>query len=542
MQPQTQYNVFQPRSDLDFANLYAKLRSEFGPDAQSKARMTTELADVEIEIESCEAELHWLQSHISFLHTHRRHLGEYKICLHSLMSPIRKLPNELTVRIFDYACNMNDLTSRRLKTMPALAITCVCSHWRNLAKSSPQLWSRIRLNLTMMHTNRLGFDLLDMYLALSQQSPLIFEILGETLETLEPRQAALCIIVGACSERWKEFTVSQPTFYKALTALNPTSFPVLEKLSISSFAFRLPGSLDRFQDAPTLHSLSILTFPLAKVFKSQFPWNQLRVLNISSFSEEIRYLLELPSNLTDLYFCEWADGGYNKQASFPILAPSVQTLSLSVASQTQTDSQNLVDVIFASMSCPALTSLSIDRADVGDGYDRPWPKEIIQDFLFRSSCNLTTLSIKSVPLSDVATICILARLPSLHHLTIDDTGVNSDRSPVTSRLVQNLHAFRYDGKSFPSSILVPKLQTLSLVSSASNGFSDAELVKTVSSRRYTGGHTYDAVIGRPFLRSVLLRFPNRAVSEEVYSPMKHLEKAGLRVVVIAQNHILTFEG
>ncbi|KAJ3781587.1 hypothetical protein GGU10DRAFT_277291, partial [Lentinula aff. detonsa] len=138
--------------------------------------MTNDISQIETEMEDCEAEIHWLQSHVAFLHNHSRHLDEYKTCLYSLMSPIRKLPDELTLRIFDYACGLNNLTSGQLKTMPALAISSVCSHWRNLAKASPQLWSRMRINLTVMHTDHLGFDLLQMYLDSSQQYPLSFEI------------------------------------------------------------------------------------------------------------------------------------------------------------------------------------------------------------------------------------------------------------------------------------------------------------------------------------------------------------------------------
>ncbi|KAJ3994444.1 hypothetical protein F5050DRAFT_515951 [Lentinula boryana] len=534
----TGYNGFQPQFDLNFADLYNNLRSEYGPTAQSKVKMTNDIAQIETEIEDCEAEIHWLQSHITFLHNHSRHLDEYKTCLYSLMSPIRKLPNELTLRIFDYACGLNNLTSGQLKTMPALAISSVCSHWRNLAKASPQLWSRMRINLTVMHTDHLGFDLLQMYLDSSQQYPLSFEILGDKLETLEPRQAMVCATVGACSDRWKELAVSQPTFFKVLTAQNPTHFPMLEELSISSFAFRLSGSLDRFQDSPKLRSLSISLFPLSKLPRSLFPWNQLNVLTICSYSEELKYLLDGPSDLTELHFCEWTDGWF-KQTTSPMLASSIQTVSLSVAASTQPESESLVDVIFASTTCPALTSLSIDRADLDDAYDRPWPKEIVQDFLSRSSCKLTTLSIKSIPLSDSDLIDTLARLPSLLHLNIDDTSVSYNHSPITSYLVQSLHAFRYNGKSLTPSVLVPKLQSLSLVSgSASKGFSDTDLVEVVASRQYPGGYTYDSGTMKPFLRSVVLQFPDRDIIEEVYGPLKRLEKAGLRVVVIAQGRIL----
>ncbi|KAJ3725210.1 hypothetical protein C8R42DRAFT_660860 [Lentinula raphanica] len=535
---QTGYNVFyQPRTNLDFTGLYDKLRSNYGLTAHSKANVTDELTEIQTEIEDSEAELYRLQSHIAFLQSHRRHLDEYRDCLYSLISPIRKLPNELLLCIFEHACGMNHLTSGHIQSMPALAISGVCSHWRVLARTSPQLWSRIRVYLTMMHPDHIVTDLLQYYVDLSQQSPLSFEVLGEKLETLDSCQSTVCTTVGACSDRWKELTVSQPTFFKALTAHNPTHFPVLEELSISSFAFRLSGSLDRFQDAPKLHSLSISLFPLSKLPKSLFPWNQLNVLTICSYTEELKYLLEGPCNVTDLHFCEWADGWFKKTSTFPLLASSIQTMSLSVAASTQQESESLVDVIFSSMTCPNLTSLYIDRADIDDSYERIWPRSLIHDFLSRSACKLTTLSIKSIPLADSNIIDILTRLPSLLHLTIEDNMEFG--GPITPQLIQSLNAFRYNGRSLIPSILAPKLHSLSLGFSTYDDSLDPALVEMVSSRRYPGGMTYDTESGKPFLRSVVFRFPNRQVIREAnFLPLKYHEKAGLRVVVFEGSSVL----
>jgi len=37
------------------------------------------------------------------------------------------------------------------------------------------------------------------------------------------------------------------------------------------------------------------------------------------------------------------------------------------------------------------------------------------------------------------------------------------------------------------------------------------------------------------LRSVVMRFESRGVDEEIYRPLKHLEEAGMRVVVIGKD-------
>ncbi|KIK50763.1 hypothetical protein GYMLUDRAFT_50994 [Collybiopsis luxurians FD-317 M1] len=526
---------FQIRTNLDLADTYEKLRTEYGSSVPSKAELAREIAEAEKEMDGCEAQVHRLQCHIQLLQHHRRRLDEYTMCLRSLMAPLRKLPNELMLRIFDWACEMNDLTSGRLQTMPALTISCVCSHWRDLAKSYPRLWSRICVDLTEMHLDRRDLTLLETYLELSQESPLSIEILGHKLETLEPRQAALCSMLGSYSERWQELIVSQPTFYKALLTHDPNHFPLLDSLTISNFGFRLPGSLDRFQDASRLQSLSLLSFPLAKVHKSNFPWQQLTSLNICSYSKEIKSLMEASSNLTELSFREWEDGTF-KRNSFPVVAPTVRALSFSVSQTSHHESESLIDVVLSSTTFPALTSLYIDRIDVKEDYEHPWPKDIVQNFLSRSRCTLTTLSLKSIPIVDEDLIDLLRRLPSLLHLAIDDSSVTAHNSPITLRFIQSLHAFRYNGRSSSSSILVRKLQSLSLTFSGfgPKSFSDRDFVGVVSSRWYSGCYTDNSEIGTACLSSVVMRFLHRDVSDDVYAPLKHLEEAGMRVVILAQ--------
>ncbi|KAJ3813439.1 hypothetical protein F5876DRAFT_63161 [Lentinula aff. lateritia] len=47
----------------------------------------------------------------------------YRTCLRSPKSPIRKLPNEVMLRILDYACDMNDLFANNIEAMPASSIS-----------------------------------------------------------------------------------------------------------------------------------------------------------------------------------------------------------------------------------------------------------------------------------------------------------------------------------------------------------------------------------------------------------------------------------
>ncbi|KAE9406252.1 hypothetical protein BT96DRAFT_803614, partial [Gymnopus androsaceus JB14] len=103
------------------------------------------LADLDKDLEDCKVGIHRVQSELHRLETRRQHLEKYKASLWALRSPIRRLPNETFLSIFGFACDTNEITSKSLGTMPALTISSVCSRWRCLAKSLPDIWSCIHI-------------------------------------------------------------------------------------------------------------------------------------------------------------------------------------------------------------------------------------------------------------------------------------------------------------------------------------------------------------------------------------------------------------
>ncbi|KIK65115.1 hypothetical protein GYMLUDRAFT_159899, partial [Collybiopsis luxurians FD-317 M1] len=132
------------------------------------------LTDIETELNNCNAEIQHLQSRLELLHQRRARFESQREYINHLGSASHKLPNEILLQFFDYASEMNDLTSKSLRKMPALAISAASSQFRELAKSSPRIWSRIRLSLTPRHNHPL--PLLEHYLASSQQFPLTLEL------------------------------------------------------------------------------------------------------------------------------------------------------------------------------------------------------------------------------------------------------------------------------------------------------------------------------------------------------------------------------
>ncbi|KAE9397357.1 hypothetical protein BT96DRAFT_823463, partial [Gymnopus androsaceus JB14] len=133
--------------------------------------MSRTLADLDKDLEDCNFEIYRVQSELHRLEARRQHLEKYAASLCALRSPIRRLPNETFLSIFGFACDTNELTSKRLETMPALTISSVCSRWRSLAKSLPDIWSCIHIKMYTSFSLP-SFPILDLYLASSQQSPL----------------------------------------------------------------------------------------------------------------------------------------------------------------------------------------------------------------------------------------------------------------------------------------------------------------------------------------------------------------------------------
>ncbi|KAF9059731.1 hypothetical protein BDP27DRAFT_1340891 [Rhodocollybia butyracea] len=84
-----------------------------------------------------------------------------------LLAPIRKLPDEILGCIFDECCGMNYFNSIGVdpqvdsvglfRTKPALVLSSVCSCWRRIGLSLPQIWARISFKMTTSWTTDQSF-------------------------------------------------------------------------------------------------------------------------------------------------------------------------------------------------------------------------------------------------------------------------------------------------------------------------------------------------------------------------------------------------
>jgi len=92
----------------------------------------------------------------------------------NLSSPICKLPPETLIEIFAVYCGRHSLSINPMSiSVPMLALSQICSLWRNIAISTASLWSSINVDLCSRGKGRgQPHALVELYIARSKSNPL----------------------------------------------------------------------------------------------------------------------------------------------------------------------------------------------------------------------------------------------------------------------------------------------------------------------------------------------------------------------------------
>ncbi|KAE9390779.1 hypothetical protein BT96DRAFT_796016, partial [Gymnopus androsaceus JB14] len=98
------------------------------------------LKDGEKDLGDFSAEISRLQSRILFLERKRGRLEARLKEYASLISPIRRLPDDILSVLFEQYCIDSE---QQFPTLGPFKLSAVCSHWRSIVLSNPSIWSRI---------------------------------------------------------------------------------------------------------------------------------------------------------------------------------------------------------------------------------------------------------------------------------------------------------------------------------------------------------------------------------------------------------------
>ncbi|KAF5371597.1 hypothetical protein D9758_003357 [Tetrapyrgos nigripes] len=168
-----------------------------------------------------------------------------------------------------------------------------------------------------------------------------------------------------------------------------------------------------------------------------------------------------------------------------------------------------------------------------------WPRQIFSRFFERSGCQLQTLHLIRLSVSDQDVIALLRHTPSLVELHIEEIKRNVHsrnlryfngtvfrfKDTVTPSFLTALHAYDH-GMSSP---LVPKLERLDLLVDG-DLFDDGMFLEMVVSR-WIPDKNYTLSVGVSSMKSVKIGVLDRTLKEDVKEQLLYLEKVGLKVIV-----------
>ena len=383
----------------DHSHLLSLLRSGHVPDANEKSSIVTTIQNCTVQLDSLNNELSRLKTIMNQLRTRRSELELQINYQTSLLSPIRRLPNELLSEILLYAAGgrVNVCSPRS----DVWKFERVCKKWRDISLSL-EIWSSIDVSLQSMVPWNPGTPiamvthLAELCLRRSRDRSLSvkFEEIGSPVNFKD-----IFDIFSPYSNRWEELFLS--------LSMLPAESPILDygltRLNFLRFsgAYKSPTPLDTFMHAQQLQRLHL--FSVFKPLRSLLlPWSQITdfkaILCIFRTGEFVDILKAMPNVVR--FVSRWNKGIKrinSADINQHIHLPRLKTFELvSFPSETY--------AILQLLTFPSLTDLTIASSSNAEPSLNTLLADSIVGAITRSSCQLSSLSLHSVDSACIARI------------------------------------------------------------------------------------------------------------------------------------------
>ena len=323
--------------------------------------------------------------------------------INRLHSPIvRQLPPDVTSTIFEFC--LPDFTDHQFSpyskedlSIP-LSLGAICSYWREIAWSTPSLWSSLVVRVPSKQNSHMATGIAQEWLDRSGQLPLSIRIYSE----LHDEVSALADIINQYSNRWSELDLHLPDNYYRYFHATDNHAPILKFIRFQCSVY-MSMNLNFQLTCPRLERASLSCFPTGGI---DIQWDNITHLTLHSVDDALDILRRTPR----LVFCKVS--GLRSRHGEPSIGAAVLPSLKSLQLMSTTSAQHFLNNLIA----PNLEEFSLPN------FYYP-PKEgirLIASFLRRSACSLRSFSImyKIFPPYLECFMELLLSMPSLNTLSI----------------------------------------------------------------------------------------------------------------------------
>ncbi|KAJ7111831.1 hypothetical protein C8R44DRAFT_798749 [Mycena epipterygia] len=349
-----------------------------------------------------------LETLLDELTAKRDRLNEFIDAHLALVSPARRLPDDLVAEIFTASLPSNRNAILSGAESPLL-LCHICRAWRNLALRTPRLWASLHI-VAPSDSSKVGQlnDAVKLWLSRSGVLPLSISI----ARSYTAGQCDVSILLKTLihySPRWHRMRFMldfhSHASFEPLAALSPHDLPTLESIGVEGFhsydADDVDWSFVSFMRTTSLHSVSLMQ--VVDPFRFPLSWERLRHLSLGHVgSVLVDKALDLLHCCPNLEACTLPCGDRTEGT---VLVPChmEHLRQLCVITQGETGD------FFGNLVLPNLRTL--EYASIHDNNPLPFTS------LLHSPNSVRRLSLNMLLMTDILVNC-LRLVPMLHELYI----------------------------------------------------------------------------------------------------------------------------
>ncbi|ESK91759.1 hypothetical protein Moror_10588 [Moniliophthora roreri MCA 2997] len=491
------------------------------------------LLDAERDVKTQQAEINRLKAAITTLENKQKGLVKSMERYRSLLAPVHRMPPEILSNIFQYFCEESEIPHS--SPAPPVLLSAICGRWREIVLTTPCLWSTVTIRFSKWERDHEALaSKVELFMERSQLSLLSLELdFSDVEQGIQPFLPAIQNLVEH-SIRWRRVTFRVVPSMISHSVLAPIHgrLPRLEHVHLSSASWRVhqadnspwDAELRLFETCPALRSFEFE--PDLRIRHVLAPYDQITFLKLCDAysSTAFKFLSSLP-NVERLELFRIGGESLASSGTFTGHIVSSNLKHLSITAEEQHDVSSALEFT----TLPELLSLdirSVEEEETDESSWYMWDEVPFKSFLTRSSCNITSLSLRCVPISDEQLVNTLLLMPRLSSLCLQEyRNTQSGYYLLTDEFLTRLAVDH--GSS--SSLFLPHLTDLTLHARADRVDFD-HLTKALTSR-WVPDSDYSATLGCECLQSVTITLMDNKDHTESLRHLQSFRDAGMRVSI-----------